>query len=258
MNTITIDDETFAINSMLRLLKKLDPHGTHTGVRDSGTFLDHIKNDPVDIAFVDVDLYGSNGLDLVKQLACINKEINVIMYTGHTQFKADALDLYVSGYIVKPVTEEDLAEVLKHLRYPIKELHVRCFGHFEVFYGSLPVRFERKDSKEVFAYLIDKNGAEMSEGELRYLLWADDEDTPKKKSYIRTIISDIRNTLSKCGENEIIFNSRGYYFVNPDRLKCDYFDYLNGKDVRAAKLCKYMEQYGFWADITRKALYENS
>ena len=65
MNTITVDDETFAINSMLRLLKKTDPNGTHTGVRDSGAFIEYVKNNPVDIAFVDVDLYGSNGLDLV-------------------------------------------------------------------------------------------------------------------------------------------------------------------------------------------------
>lgn len=257
MNTITVDDETFAINSLLRLLKKTDPNGTHTGVRDSAAFIEYVKNNPVDIAFVDVDLYGSNGLDLVKQLSEINKEINVIMYTGHSQFKAEALDLYVSGYIVKPVNAEDLAEVLNHLRYPIKDLRVQCFGHFEVFYGSLPVKFDRKDSKEVFAYLIDKKGAEVSESELRYLLWADNEDTPKKKSYIRTIISDIRNTFSNCGENEIIFNSRGYYYINPERLKCDYFDYLNGKYVQFAKFGKYMEQYGSWADPTRKVLYEN-
>lgn len=256
MNTITVDDEQFAINSLLRLLKKTDPNGTHTGVRDSSAFFDYVKNNPVDIAFVDVDLYGANGLDLVKQLSDIKKEINVIMYTGHSQFKADALDLYVSGYIVKPVNAEDLAKALNHLRYPVKELRVQCFGHFEVFYGSLPVRFERKDSKEVFAYLIDKKGAEVSESELRYLLWADEEDTPKKKSYIRTIISDIRNTFSKYGENEVIFNSRGYYYINPYRLKCDYYEHLDGKEVKSANSGIYMLQYGTWADATRKALYE--
>ncbi len=255
MHTITIDDETLARNQLLRHLRTIDPQGTHVGFRVPEEFLSYIRDHHVDVAFVDVDLYNANGLSLTEQLAEIAPRLNVIMYTGHPQYKAQALDLYVSGYLVKPVSEKDLREVLAHLRYPIKELRVQCFGYFEVFFGSQPVRFERKGSREIFAYLIDKRGARVSEDELRCVLWTEEEDDPKKRSYIRNIIYDIRSTLAQFGENDIIVNQRGYYSIDTDRICCDYYDYLKGKPVPEAALGQYMEQFSDWADATRKRLF---
>ena len=38
-------------------------------------------------------------------------------------------------------------------------LCVRAFGSFQVFYNDVPLRFKYERSREMFAYLIDRNGS---------------------------------------------------------------------------------------------------
>lgn len=250
MVTVTLDDEQLAVNALIRKLKKIDPNGIHEGFVKMADMMDFADNNRIDIVFIDIDLGGTlNGIDLTKHLYEKYGDMNIIIYTGHSdpEYKASALDQYVCGYLVKPVSEEELRHAISHVRLPIRELRVQCFGYFEVFYGTSPVRFERKDSKEVLAYLIDKLGAEVTEEELRCLVFKEEEDGDEKRTYVRNIIYDIRKTLSKYGvPKEFIANSRGAYSVDKSLLRCDYYDHLNGIRVPAARLCQYMEQYP-WA-----------
>ena len=43
MHTITVDDESLAVNAMLRVLKKKDPNGTHFGTVKVKEFLEYVK-----------------------------------------------------------------------------------------------------------------------------------------------------------------------------------------------------------------------
>lgn len=258
MITVTLDDEQLAVNALTRRLKKIDPNGTHEGFVHMEDMLAFLENNYADIAFLDIDLgYSVNGLDLTKHLSEKYPVMNIFIYTGHsdTDLRLRAFDLYVCGYLVKPVSEEDLRTAITKVRTPIKELRVQCFGYFEVFYGSNPIRFDRKDSKEILAFLIDKRGAEVSEEELRCLLFSEENDGSEKRTYIRNIIYDIRKTLVKYGvPKEIITNSKGAYSIDTSMVRCDYFDFLDNKFVPSAKLGQYMEQYT-WAEGVRKRLF---
>ena len=255
MHTITVDDEQLAVNSLIRILKLVDPDGRHEGTIHAEQFLNYVAEHDVDIAFIDIDLYGTDGIRLTRRVSEMKPELNIVFYTGHPEFKPEALDLFASGYLVKPVTKADVERVISHLRYPIRKVRVQCFGFFEVLVNEQPLKFARKDSKEVFAYLIDRRGAEVSDEALRCLLWSEDEDTDKKKAYIRNIIYDIRNTFAALGIDDIIRSRQGYYCVNTQKLRCDYFDYLNGMQVRTAALHEYMEQFSSWAEETKQALF---
>lgn len=259
MKTVTFDDEQLAVNALIRKLRQIDPDGIHEGFVRLADFMDYADNNNIDIAFIDIDLGGSiNGLELVKHLHEKFGDMNIIIYTGHSDpdYKAAALDLFVSGYIVKPVSKEELINAIAHTRRPINELRVQCFGYFEVFWGAQPVKFERRDSKEILAYLIDKRGAEVSEEELRYLVFKEGDDGEEKRNYVRNIIYDIRKTLGRYGvPKELILNSKGSYCINKALLHCDLFDFLEGKNVRTARLKQYMEQYP-WAEAVRSHLFD--
>lgn len=255
MHTITVDDEQHAVKSMQRLLRKIDPEGIHEGVLYADAFLRYIEENQPEIAFVDVDLPGIDGITLMKQASQLVPDMNIILYTGHPEFKAEAMDSFASGYLVKPVTLPDLERVLANLRHPLRSIRVQCFGHFEVFVNDIPLKFERKGSKEVLAYLVDRRGAEVSDDELRALLWADEEDSAKKRNYIHNIIYDIRSTFSSFGIADVINSRHGFYSINVKKIRCDYYDYLDGKQVRAAKLGEYMEQYSQWSQKTKAALF---
>ena len=65
----------------------------------------------------------------------------------------------------------------------------------------------------------------------------------------------IRKTLGKYGvPKTIISNTRGGYSIDTSLLRCDYFDYLEGKPVVTARLRQYMEQYS-WAETVKSNLF---
>ena len=256
MITVTLDDEQLAVNSLTRRLKRIDPNGTHEGFVRMEDMLAYLENYHADIAFVDIDLgYAVYGLDLTKHLSEKYPGLNIFIYTGHSDddYKVQALALYVCGYLLKPVSEEELQKAITKVRTPIRELRVQCFGYFEVFYGTNPIKFDRKDSKEIFAFLVDKRGAEVSEEELRCLLFNESNDGDEKRTYIRSIIYDIRKSLGKYVlPKEVILNSKGAYSIDTSMLRCDFYDYLEGKNVSTARLGQYMEQYPWAAGVKRR------
>ena len=77
-------------------------------------------------------------LSLPRQSEACVPEINIIIVTAYEEYALNALRLYVSGYILKPVIDSELKEALDNLRVPVtkkisdRRLTAKCFGHFEV------------------------------------------------------------------------------------------------------------------------------
>ena len=205
----------------------------------------------INVVFLDIEMPYISGLEVAKRIQRISPKTNIIFVTGYGKYALDVLELYVSGFIMKPVNKESMTKALDNLRIPVPKLTVKCFGHFEVLYGDKPISFKRSQCKEVLAYLIDKRGMLCSEEELRLLLWSEEEDTEKKRRYIRNIISDIRLALKQYGANDVInTNNKAYYSINKDKLSCDLYDYLDGKIKISKEAAEtYMEQYQ-WAVLS--------
>ena len=135
-----------------------------------------------------------------------------------------------SGYILKPVTTEQIAKELLNLRYPVErktdsEVYVQCFGNFEVFVNKEALHFDSAKTKELFAYLVDRNGAVCSNGEIIAALWDDDGD---HYSYLKKCKKDLINVLTKVGCENIIVSHWGSIGVNREKFTCDYYQWLDG------------------------------
>ena len=85
---------------------------------------------------------GMNGIEFAKNLKVQNPKLNIIFATGYDEYTKDAFSLHASGYIMKPVTAEKIAEEIEDLRHPMEEkkqqstapvLKVQTFGNFEVY-----------------------------------------------------------------------------------------------------------------------------
>ena len=83
------------------------------------------KAQQVDIAFLDIELVGGNGLDLARELLQQNPRCNIIFLTSHPQYAREALELFCSGYILKPLSPAKIREQAAHLRYPVSGLTVQ-------------------------------------------------------------------------------------------------------------------------------------
>ena len=165
------------------------------------------------------------------------------------------MDMRASGYIMKPVTKEEVARELEELRFPIilkndALLKVQCFGNFDVFLpDGTPVRFECSKPKEVFAYLVHRHGSSCSTGEIAAALFEDEPYDKKQQSYLQTLISGMMKTLKKNGAAKAVNKSYNALSVNPAVLDCDYYRFaeLDAGAVNAYAN-EYMSQY-YWADF---------
>lgn len=78
----------------------------------------------VDLIFSDIELPGTNGMDAAKWLKTYADTL--VFVTGHTEYALDALKQFCKYYLVKPVSPEDVIEVLEDCfgadpdRYPIR------------------------------------------------------------------------------------------------------------------------------------------
>ncbi len=256
MKCLIADDEPLILKDIHRTAKNVLGEETDFYLAsDSDEALKYVENEhntgfDIQIALLDIEMPYISGLEVAKKIQKISPHTNIIFVTGHGKYALDVLEMYVSGFIMKPVNEKSMSKAIENLRIPIPKLTVRCFGRFEVFFGEEPVNFKRTQCKEVFAYLIDKRGTLVSEDELRYLLWSEDKDTEKKKRYVRNIISDIRVALKALGVDDVIINNnKTFYGINKNKFGCDLYDYLEGKKkISDEEKMTYMEQFP-WAEL---------
>ena len=91
----------------------------------------------------------------------------------------------VAGYADAAAAREALAEAAKTRG----KLAVRCFGYFDVFYGDDPLIFSRAKTKELLAYLVDREGAACTGGEIELALWEDADAVKDTRHYLRILTS---------------------------------------------------------------------
>ena len=181
--------------------------------------------------------------------------MNIIFVTGFSEYKGDAMDLKASGYIMKPVTKEEVAEELDNLRFPIVpkknvKLRVQCFGNFDVFLpNGEHVRFERSKAKEVFAYPVHRHGSSCTLREIFAVIFEDEPYEKKLQNLLQTYIYAMIKSLKEIGAEDVIVRSYNALAVNTDLLDCDYYRFkeLDPGAVNAYE-SEYMNQYE-WADF---------
>ena len=240
---------------------------------DSFTAIELAKAHPIDIMFTDVDMPGINGLQLSEKIHEISEETDIIFVTGYAHYSLDAWKTAAQAFVLKPVGEEELQSVLSKVEHermrrrprteetssnmlqetgqsPQKDITASCFGNFELSYRGRPIHFARKKSKEMLAYLIDRRGAAISTDEIRSILWEEDQDTDKKRGYVRVLANDIRKSFDALRMESILINDQNSYCVDVSRIACDYYDFLDGEE-NAKKIFRdeYMTQYS-WAEAT--------
>lgn len=253
-----VDDELNALEYLTSKLKKLHPDADICAFQSAEEALLASEVKPFDVCFLDIHMPKVNGVELSKRFKKRNPKCNIVFVTGYSEYMADAFAVDASGYLLKPATKEQIEHVLDNLRYPIQSVDERtvvaqCFGNFELFYKGEPIRFKYNKSKEVLAYLIDRRGAVCSNNEVIVALWEDDED---HSSYYRSLQKDIHDTLEKLGCEDIIHRTRAGAGIIPEKIRCDYYDFLAEKPLGInAFQGEYMMQYS-WAESTGVTLYD--
>ena len=262
MLVIALDDERMALENLTDAIKKAIPEAELHSFRKTEDVLAFAADKICDIAFLDIKLRSETGMTVAEYLIERNPRVNLIFTTGYSEYAPSAFTLHASGYILKPITPEKITEEMEHLRYPLQKdalprVRIRAFGRFEVYIDGVPASFRYVKTREFLAILVDQKGAMCSNGTLTACLWEDD-DPGAHKSYLKNLRSDLVNSLASYGCENILARGKGTIGILPDRVVCDYFNYLQGKSRRGSiddYRGEYMSQYS-WAEYTH-ALLDN-
>ena len=255
MNILAVDDEYYALELLKHSLEEVASGATVYLCRDVRSALSTAQEQKIDVAFLDIHMPEMSGIELARELKMINPKVNIIFATGFSEHMKEGIDLRMSGYIMKPVTPEAVRTELENLRNPVewnieKRVKILTFGNFDVFVDGSPLRFERKQAKEILAYLVDKRGTSATYAELAAMLWEDEDYDRTKQKNLQVYIASLVKSLLAVDVKDLILKNRQGILLNTRIVDCDYYRFLEG-DVRAINSFtgQYMSAYS-WAEFT--------
>lgn len=264
MNIIALDDNKKDLGLLVDIIKQVRPDNMVYSFSNYKKVLEFAKSNTVDIAFLDISMEEMNGIELAMKLKAINKNLNVIFVTTYAEYMAQAFQVRASGYLIKPVTKDQVIQEFENLRNPVddkqQKIVVQTFGNFEVFYDGLPLKFGRAKSKELFAYLVDKRGASCTRQELLVALFEDEfDDSIYSDRYLSQVFFALMKAFKGIGAEDVIVKSRDAYAVDTTKFSCDYYDYLNGDPNAINKFRgEYMTNYDSWSGYSLQHFYKQN
>ena len=115
LHVVIADDE----NRICRLIRMLG-HWEQLGMQVDGMAsngpeaIDLLTKNHADILITDIRMPGISGLELIAHARSLNPELRFIVISGYADFSyaQEAISLGVSGYLLKPVNEQELNDTL--------------------------------------------------------------------------------------------------------------------------------------------------
>ena len=127
---------------------------------------------------------------------------------------------------------------------------IRTFGYFDVFVGDQAINFRSKKAKELLALLVDRRGGYVTTAEAISYLWENEPVTRVTQARCRKTALRLKNTLEEYNIADIIESVDGKRRIIPEKVSCDLYDYLSGKEEYAQLFRgSYLSNYS-WAETT--------
>ena len=118
LHVIMVDDRKIILSGGLPVLEEALPNAVVTGFLRPSEAVAFAEANPVSLAFLDIELGKTSGLELCRRLLAINPRTNVVFLTAYSDYSLDAWSTGASGFMLKPITADGVRAQLKKLRYP--------------------------------------------------------------------------------------------------------------------------------------------
>ena len=114
MKAILVDDEPDGIRALQKMLEIHCPQvKIEASCSNAATAKQQIAEISPDVIFLDIQMPGKSGLELLQELP--DKNFEVIFVTAHNEYMLQALQYSAADYLLKPVDEERLVEAVQRV-----------------------------------------------------------------------------------------------------------------------------------------------
>ena len=116
---LILDDEQIILQGGAALLKQAFPEAKVSAFSIPSEALNYAKENPVDLAFVDIKMGLVSGLDVCRQLLEISSRTQVLYLTAYPEYSFDAWSTGACGYLLKPLSIDSVKDAVSRLPHPI-------------------------------------------------------------------------------------------------------------------------------------------
>jgi len=236
LQVIIVDDEKPARDILKVFLEKID------GVSVSGCFcnaaeaIESMKFADPDIAFLDIEMHQTSGLELAKKMRRLNEDIEIVFVTAFDQYALDAFQVNALGYLTKPISQEDVRQAVarivrcKGTSFVTPSLvtgpRVCCFGKLSVLAanGRFPIKWRTAKAEELFAYMLQNLEQEVPKWRIAEALWPECH-IEKVDIYLHTTIYRMKKALSSVNISFDFKFSNGCYWMSLRDIFIDFKEF---------------------------------
>lgn len=243
--TIIVDDEDIAVHKFRHLLvneKRLSLVETFDTAEAA---LDYVKNNTIDVAFLDIQMPGTSGLKLADMILEQDPCVSIIFLTAYDSYALDAFRAHAMGYLLKPLSPEDLEKQVNILEQRIQpreakiapqistsncRLQVTVFGDFQCRTdkeGSENLAFRTSKTAELFLLLHNKRGLALTKESILESLFPDTDDYEKANKLFYVSCSYLRSMFSQNELPPLLIRENESYRIASCYIDSDYFLFLD-------------------------------
>ena len=100
MKVIYVDDEKPALVNFESAVKNIEEIKSVNVFSDGSKAIEYIKDNEVDIAFLDMELSVTHGIQLAKEIKKFNVNIHIVFVTAYTKYAFEAFGVDAVDYIL--------------------------------------------------------------------------------------------------------------------------------------------------------------
>ncbi|MCI7107352.1 MAG: response regulator [Agathobacter sp.] len=257
MRVIYVDDESMLLENFRLTVEGVALIDTLHLFGQSEEALQWARENPVDVAFLDIEMPVINGIELAKRLKETDRNIRIIFVTAYEQYALQAFGVDAIGYLLKPYEREDVVKELEKAACvrprPKKKIVINTMPDLMILVDGNPLQLGHTKQEELLAFLVDRGEVGITGGDALACLWPDRQSGD---SIYWVTMSRLREKLKEAGIDNLIGTQGKKKFLCTDQVECDLYQMLSGDEGAISKYSGvYLRRYS-WAEERNAQLYE--
>jgi two-component system, LytTR family, response regulator len=120
MKAILVDDEPDGIRALQKMLERHCPFVNIAATcNNAATAKQQITAIKPDVVFLDIQMPGKSGIEMIGELS--EKNVEIVFVTAHNEYMLQALQYSAADYLLKPVDEDRLIEAVRRVEERLRD-----------------------------------------------------------------------------------------------------------------------------------------